>query len=213
MINFIQQFFLNPYLIFLILLVEFAVVTVWALRYRKEYVGYMLGWLVGIFGLVVYGALVGETTPVPETVQATAVEPGMNILQVTLPSLIGIVLGAWSMSLVVQSRKRGVLRSIVVAIITTVSFWLLVFLAIAAPYIATQRMIGLFTWAFGIGALSMIAILLHGGTQIPASRTTPPNVADPAIRNINTAPRKPVQQAKIDDSDRGPRRFGDRSGR
>lgn len=209
MINFIQQFFLNPYLIFLILLVEFGVVSYWALRHRREYVGYGLGWLIGIFGVVVYGALVGDTQPPPPA--PDAVDSGMNLLQVILPSLIGIILGAWSMSLVIQSRKKGVLRSIIVAMMTAMSFWLLIFLAISAPYINTQRMIGLFTWAFGIGALTMIAILMQGGTQIPASNnpTPPPTNPDPAVSNLkNPPPARKVPSAKIDD--REPRRFGNR---
>ncbi len=210
MIRFIQQFFLNPYLIFLILLVEIVVVSIWALRMRKEYVGYGLGWLIGIFGLVVYGALVGENEVAPPA-EAT-VEYSMNFLQVIMPSLLGFTSGAWIISLVIRSRKAIALRSIVVTLMTTVSFWLLIFLAIAAPYITTQRMIGLFTWAFGIGALMMLAFIRQQELQKQQDAKKKPNNPDRAAKNINRPQPRNVPQAKIEEQG-PPRRFGDRSDR
>ncbi len=195
MVQFIQQFFLNPFLIFIILMAVFIVVSIWAIRRRQEYIGYGLGWLIGVFGMVIYGALVGDAEPVAQA--EPVMEKGMNILQVTIPSILGMGLGAWTMSLVVQSRKTGMLRSIIVAFLTALSLWLVFFLLVSAPYPPTQRMLGLFAWAFGIGALTMMAILRQGGTNIPSSTRQSTIQNDPAGRNL--PPQRRIPSAQIDD--------------
>jgi hypothetical protein len=200
-VQFIQQFFLNPILIFFILIVAFVVVSVWSIRQRQEYIGYGLGWLIGLFGMVIYGALVGDNEAVAQADPIT--ETAMNVLQVTIPSIIGIGLGAWTMSLVVQSRKTGMLRSIIVAFLTALSLWLVFSLLVSAPYPTTQRMLGLFTWAFGIGALTMIAIARQGSARIPSIMNPQANPsADPAGRNVT--PTRQVPSAKIDDPNTRP---------
>lgn len=195
MVQFIQQFFLNPFLIFLILMAVFIVVSIWAIRRRQEYIGYGLGWLIGVFGMVIYGALVGDAEPVAQA--EPIIETSMNVLQVTIPSILGIGLGAWTMSLVVQSRKTGMLRSIIVAFLTALSLWLVFFLLVSAPYPPAQRMLGLFAWAFGIGALTMMAILRQGGTNIPSSTQQAAIQNDPAGRNL--PPQRRIPSAQIDD--------------
>lgn len=211
MINFLQQFFLNPYLIILILLGLFVLISFWAIRIRKELVGYGLGWLIGIFGLVIYGVLVGEPSDATQ-VSEGVVEHSMNLLEVTMPSLLGILSGAWILQKIVVSEKKTEWRPVVVTILTTATFWLIVFLAVAAPYINTQRMIGLFTWAFGIGALMMLAVMRQKEIQKQQNQKSKPNNPDPQIRNLNQPQKPNVPHAKIDEQ-KTPRRFGDHQNR
>jgi len=178
MVQFIQNFFLSPFLILLILFVVFVVLSWWALYRRREYIGYGLGWLIGVFAMVVYGALVGDPEPIAQV--AVPTETTLNILQVIFPSIIGIGLGIVAMWMVNQTRYRGVQKSIVVALLTAMSIWVLFLMIVSAAYPITQRMIGLFALAFSIGAVSMFAIARQSNTPIPASNfpSDKPSVVD-----------------------------------
>lgn len=167
MVQFIQDFFLSPVLIMFILLIVFLMLSTWALRRRKEYLGYGLGWLIGVFAMVVYGALVGDP-PEPEAT-AQAVEIGgvtLNLFQVIFPSLIGIMLGAGAMASVNVTQNKGVQQSILVAILTAISLMVLFLMVVSSAYPVSQRMIGLFALAFAIGAVTMMVVYRQQGTHV-----------------------------------------------
>ena len=179
MVQFIQSFFLSPFLIMLILFAVFIVLSWWAIQRRREYIGYGLGWLIGVFAMVVYGALVGDPEPIAQV--AIPVETTLNIFQVLFPSLIGISLGILAMWMVNQTRYRGVQKSILVALLTAMSIWVIFLMIVSAAYPVTQRMIGLFSLAFAIGAVSMYAIVRQAQTPIPASNF--PSDKPPVVDN------------------------------
>lgn len=198
MVQFIQNFFLSPFLILLILFAVFAVLSWWALRRHKEYIGYGLGWLIGVFAMVVYGALVGDPEPVA---QATPVETTLNIFQVVLPSIIGITIGILAMWMVNQTRYRGVQKSIVVALLTAMSIWVLFLMIVSTAYPTTQRMIGLFALAFAIGAVSMYAVFRQSHTPVPESNF--PSGKPPVIDK--TATRDGIPSISLGDNNTGNR--------
>lgn len=165
MVQFIQNFFLSPFLIFIILVAVFFWLSWWALQRHKEYVGYGLGWLIGVFGMVIYGALVGDPAPAAQT--DTTLPSTLNIFQVLLPSLLGLILGAGSMSMVRQTSDKSVRKSIVVALLTALALWVLFLMVVSTAYPITQRMIGIFALAFAIGALTMLVIFRQSPSRVP----------------------------------------------
>ena len=183
MVQFIQNFFLSPFLIMVILLGVFIVLSWWALARRRDYIGYGLGWLIGVFAMVVYGALVGDPEPIAQVEIPT--DTTLNIFQVILPSIVGIVLGGLAIWMVNQTQYRGVQKSIVIALLTSLSIWVLFWMIVSSAYPATQRMIGLFALAFSIGAVAMFAMLRQSQTPIPNSNfpSDKPSVVDNNPRN------------------------------
>ena len=190
MVQFIQNFFLSPFLILLILLAVFIILSLWALQRRREYIGYGLGWLIGVFAMVVYGALVGDPPPASQTELTN--EATLNVLQVIFPSIIGIVLGIVAVWMVNQTRYRGVQKSLVVALLTATSIWILFLMVVSAAYPLTQRMIGLFTLAFAIGAVSMFAIVRQ--PHIPISDSNAPSRKPDVVDNN---PRSRIPNAPV----------------
>lgn len=187
MVQFIQNFFLSPFLIFIILIAVFFWLSWWAIQRRKEYVGYGLGWLIGVFGMVIYGALVGDPPAVAQT--DTTIPNTLNIFQVTLPSILGLVLGAWSMSLIRQTSDKSVQKSIVVALLTALALWVLFLMIVSTAYPTTQRMIGIFALAFAIGALTMLAVFRQSPTRVPQSDISASSFSAQADqRNIPSMP-------------------------
>jgi len=198
MVQFIQNFFLSPFLIMIILFAVFVVLSWWALNRHKEYIGYGLGWLIGVFAMVVYGALVGDPEPVA---QATPAETTLNIFQVVFPSIIGIALGILAMWMVNHARYRGVQKSIVVALLTAMSIWVLFLMIVSSAYPTTQRMIGLFALAFAIGAVSMFAIFRQSNT--PVQNSNFPSDKPPVIDK--TATRDGIPSISLGDNNTGNR--------
>lgn len=187
MVQFIQNFFLSPFLIFIILVAVFVWLSWWAIQRRKEYIGYGLGWLIGVFGMVIYGALVGDP---PLAAQADTTIPNtLNIFQVLLPSILGLLLGGGSMSLIRQTSDKSVQKSIVVASLTALALWVLFLMIVSTAYPITQRMIGIFALAFAIGALTMLAIFRQAPSRVPNSNIPTDSFdAQAQQRNIPTIP-------------------------
>lgn len=196
MVQFIQNLFLSPFLIVIVLGIVFLALSWWSLKRRREYIGYGLGWLIGVFGMVVYGALVGEPDPVAQGAIDFTVT--LNLFQVLFPSFIGISLGAGAMSLVRSTDNKGVQNSIVVAMLTALSLWVLFLMLVSSTFPATQRMIGLFALAFGIGALTMMAIF----------RQSPRKASDSNF--VNTPDRANAQGIPSVPADENPNRIRER---
>ena len=191
MIQFIQDFFLSPFLIMVILIGVFVVLTWWALRRHKEYIGYGLGWLIGVFLMVVYGALIGDPQP---PVGPPDGPTTLNILQVIFPSLIGLGFGAWALWMIRQSYNRSVQKSIVIALLTAVSISVIFLMIVSSGFPATQRMIGLFALAFAIGAVTMYALSRQSGSSVPVDNL-------PSSDNL----RSEIPNASLDDRNTGNR--------
>lgn len=159
MIAFFQDILLSDVLIFIVLFVAFAALTNWALNRLREFPGYGLGWLIGLFVMIVYSSLVGQ----PETpaIAATAGQGvTLNFFQVFLASFLGIVFGVTAM-LLARLWQGVAQQTIKIAMFTAIGVILIFLMFIAAS--ETRRMIGIFALAFSISAVSVLVLLPNRG--------------------------------------------------
>ncbi|GAB5491842.1 MAG: hypothetical protein Phog2KO_20570 [Phototrophicaceae bacterium] len=139
-----QEFILSQWLILIALTISFIVISRWAIVVLKEYPGYGLGWMIGLFFVLVYLSVGGEA-------DTDAPVRFLNGFQVFIATLFGLVVG----SLIIfglrfgMGHARGI--SLQVAIYTALNLTLLFLVFIAGPI--TQRMIGIFGLAIGIATL------------------------------------------------------------
>lgn len=148
-----RELFLSPVLIVLILFVLFMILTYWALAVLKEYPGYGLGWLVGLFFVVVYVSLGGWQTDGAEQ----NLNSPLNIFQVLCPGIVGILLGGALVFALRIGNSYSAARGIKIAAMTALGVVLLFLMFMVG--VATQRMIGIFALAFCIAALAGIVFL------------------------------------------------------
>jgi small-conductance mechanosensitive channel len=173
MFGLIESILLSQFLIFMVIFAMLLVVTSWAFRAR-EYPGYILGWLVGIFFIIVYRTVTGGETPAPDAVEeiaeaAQSEEIRLSLFAVLIPSLFGLISGFGVLYFLREFGSTRTRRSITIAVLTSIVIIVLYFLATTTQY--TGRIIGIFALAFAIGALTTIVI--GGGSPRPP-RSAPP---------------------------------------
>lgn len=177
MLGIIQEIFLSPLFILVVLLVIFGMLTRWAVFNLQEYPGYGLGWLLGVFFIVVYSALVGNQAP-PDPPLLDAPANPLNIFQIAVSAFVGfgtgiatiIVSRLWTSSRVRQSLK--------VATFTTLAI-IILFMMVVSNY-DVQRMIGIFALAFSIAAVSIYVIFPQQANDQPA----PPRMEGVSSQNL-----------------------------
>ena len=141
----LQDVLLNKIIIVASLSLILLLVSHWALVTLREYPGYGLGWLLGIFFIIVYISLGGGQN------YASDAPEYLNIFQVFLATLMGLIFGS-----LVQLGLRFGMRmaqgvALQVALYTSLSI-IVVFLALMEGPIA-HRMVGIFALAVGIATL------------------------------------------------------------
>jgi hypothetical protein len=159
--GFIQDLLLSEFIIFFALFGALAVLSRWALLSLKEYLGYGLGWMLGLFFVIVYSSLTGDPEPVME---AQAIEIGgvtLTAFQVFLPSVLGFALGAGLMVIIALGRGKTMQQALKIAGLTALNL-ILIFLMFVTDETG-RRMIGLFALAFGIG--TVLAMVMARGRQ------------------------------------------------
>jgi|FLYN01.1.fsa_nt_gi hypothetical protein len=159
-INFIEQVILSDLLIFIVLLVILGLTTLWSLFRLREFAGYVLGWFIGIFAILVFRAIGGDLGPDV----ATAADPNtaLTASDILLPSLLGLALGFGVMFLLSAVGDMRAMRASTIAIITASSVLMLYFMAVSPAF--TRKVVGIFALAFSIGALLHV-VLLPGPTR------------------------------------------------
>lgn len=150
MIQFIQNLFLGDVFIFLVLFVVLIVVTNWA-RGRREYTGYLLGWMIGIFFVIIYGSITGPNDNEVAAQVAEAGQIALGLGQVIVASLIGLLTGAGIILFIKITGDTRAKSALKVAIMTGLSVIVLFLMFVVSP--ETRRMIGIAAFAFGIAAL------------------------------------------------------------
>lgn len=155
MFDLIEDIILSDFLIFIVVIAMLVVVTSWAFRTR-EYPGYVLGWLVGIFLIIMYRALFGDGSGAEETVET--VERRLSFFTVICPSFIGLLLGFGLLYFIRNYGASHARRALTVAIMTALLIVVLFFLSISSQ--ATRQVMGLFALAFSIGVLSNLVVLI-----------------------------------------------------
>ena len=173
MLQFIQSLVLSDALIFIILGVVYASLTVWALRTLREYIGYALGVLVALFFVVIYSSLgVGH---ISDGTDAT-----LNFFQVICPAILGFGVGGVTLFLLrMLQGLQGARTSMMIAFFTALNLTLIFLMFVQGP--VARRMIGLFALAFAIAALFTLALLqgrvrsqgytAQGAPMAPGQRT------------------------------------------
>ena len=166
MINIVQGILLSPILIFIVLGVLFLALSRWALS-RREVLGYALGWLIGVFFMIIYSSLTGGETVVDATAQD--VQIGDDVLtfgQIIFASIFGLIVGAGSMFLIRLQANSQARRALVVALLTGLNLIVLFFVIISSS--GTQRLIGISAMAFAITIL-FIVVLDRARTTAPVA--------------------------------------------
>jgi hypothetical protein len=141
----LQDILLNKIIIVATLSVVFLVISQWALVTLREYMGYGLGWLLGLFFVIVYISLGGGQNNI-------SAEPEyLGIFQVFIATFLGLVFGG-----LMQVGLRFGMRmaqgvALQVALYTSLGI-IVVFLALMEGPIA-HRMVGIFALAVGIATL------------------------------------------------------------
>lgn len=144
MLNMIQDLLLNQVIILIVLMIVLLIITRWAVLVNKQYAGYALGWLLGLFFLLVYASLFADRVREP-------VSEGPNLFQVFLATFFGLVGGAavqYALRFWMGSRRGLALQA---AIYTAINLILLFLVIIESE--TTQRMVGIFGLALGIATL------------------------------------------------------------
>jgi hypothetical protein len=141
----LQDILLHQFIIILALGAVFLVVTYWALASLREYMGYGLGLMLGLFFIIVYVSLGGGSN------NDSGVPQYLGILQVFIATFVGLIFGG-----LIQLGLRFGMRmaqgvALQVALYTSISI-VVVFLVVMEGQIA-QRMIGIFALAVAIATL------------------------------------------------------------
>jgi len=177
MLDLIESILLSDLLILVVLIIMLGVVTRWAMS-SKDYPAYALGWLVGIFFIVIFRALSGdESTPVEETVETT--KSTLNVFLVLFSALIGIGGGLGMMFAIRRfAGHAGAGKSVTIAVSTSTLIIVLFILATSGE--TSRQVISIVALAFAIGALS--AYVLKLGIRAPRT-----SVSRYATQNIPAA--------------------------
>ena len=167
----IQSIVLSDGFLIAVLLIAFAIVSRWAIVSLREYRGYALGWLLGLFFIVVLSSLMGESTPPPDA--ATEIETTLGFGQIIISTIIGGVLALMVIGLSILPGTVMMARALNVALLTGIGVVVLFLMFIAQD--ETRRMISIGTLAFGIGMLLsqiiLTGILRSRSRQMPIPET------------------------------------------
>src|SRR5262249_45165451 len=118
----------------------------------REGAGYILGWLIGIFLILVFSTLFPYAPPPATNPTPTVVQP-LTFGELILPSILGFVLGFGALLIVRfggYSDSR-IQRALTVAAL--MSFTLIAGYLILRTNIADRMTVAIFVLTFGIGAL------------------------------------------------------------
>lgn len=141
-----QDIILSQALIIVALLAVFFVISRWALAVLREYPGYALGWMMGLFFIIVRIS-VGGSEPRPEDAVTY-----VNGLQVFVSTLFGLLVGSVILLALRFGMKHARAVALQVAAYTALNI-ILIFLVAISSNPVFQKMIGIFSLAIGIAAL------------------------------------------------------------
>ncbi len=191
-INTIEQIILSDLLIFIVLLSILGLTTLWSLFRLREFAGYVLGWFIGFFAILVFRAIGGDLGPDV----AAAAEPtsALTANDIILPSLLGVVLGFGVMFLLSILGDVRAMRASTIAIITATSVLMLYFMAVSPAFI--RRGVGIFALAFSIGALLHVVLIAGPARRVlRRSRVTTVDSARARAANRPAAAASPPAEA------------------
>ncbi|MFW5696392.1 MAG: hypothetical protein ACOCXR_01260 [Phototrophicaceae bacterium] len=168
MTDLIRGLFSSPVLTILVMLGMLAFITSWAFR-QKEYPGYLLGWLVGIFAIIVSQAT-SDTRSMPSPDEAEIAATTLPLLSVIGVTIIGMGIGGGVLFLLRRFVDRQVQRSLYLAFFTAMLVILLYTLSSTTG--RTNQLTSIFGLAFAIGSLAVVVV---GGSPRRTWRTNRPS--------------------------------------
>jgi len=168
MTDLIRGLFSSPVLTILVMLGMLAFITSWAFR-QKEYPGYLLGWLVGIFAIIVSQAT-SDTRSLPSPDEAEIAATTLPLLSVLGVTIIGMGIGGGVLFLLRRFVDRQIQRSLYVAFFTAMLVILLYTLSSTTG--RTNQLTSIFGLAFAIGSLAVVVV---GGSPRRSLRTNRPS--------------------------------------
>lgn len=145
----IQSIFLSDFTIIMLISLTGLAITGWAIS-KREYTGYILGVLAGIFLVLLFSTIFPEAEPV-ETEQVSS--RSLTFLTVFIPGLFGLVLGVGVPAAMNATQLNAYRR------VRALSIALLMSLVISAGYLMLlastniRMMIAVFILAIAIGVL------------------------------------------------------------
>ena len=157
-------------MIFLLMGVALLIITGWALSLR-EMPGYLLGWLVGIFLIIVIGTLAQPQMPMEDPNFVVT----LSFFGIVLPSAFGLALG---FGVLLAARVGGgsssrVARALTVAVLVSFTLVTSYLLLLSAP--AFRIMLAIFALTFAIGALFNYILMRGSAYQRFVPDTEPVN--------------------------------------
>ncbi len=151
LLNIIQQILFSDFVVFALMALVVAIISSWAYSLR-EGPGYLLGWLVGIFLIVVLATLFPYVAPPVDSLGQPVPNP-LTFGQLIIPSFFGLIFGFGILLIVrlgVASDSR-IRRALTVA--TLLSFTLVTGYVILRSSIDQRMGLAVFILTFAIGAL------------------------------------------------------------
>jgi hypothetical protein len=148
-----QEIFLGDFMVFFVMGIALLLVTSWAFRLR-EFAGYALGWLVGIFIIIFLSLLTWSSEPNTAATTLDGDAPlRVNFFLAMIASAFGLAIGFGILELVKfggRSESRAA-RALLIASLVTINLvsWYLLLMAARD----TRLVIALFVLAFAIGML------------------------------------------------------------
>ena len=103
--QFIQSVVLSDVMIFLIMAAVGCAITIYAFS-QREYAGYALGWMGGIFVIILLSSLSPTAAPDP-TLGAGASEAEVSFLAIFIPGLVGLLAGFGAIAAMSISRVHS----------------------------------------------------------------------------------------------------------
>jgi hypothetical protein len=173
MYDIFQDVFLSPFLFFIVMIGMMIALTVWAFR-LQEYAGYILGWLVAIFVIVVWATVTGgqPSGVEEEAAQIQTEDVRLSLFAVAVPSLLGLLGGFGTLFVMREFSGSRTWRSATIALLTWLLVMTIYFLLSSSALVS--RLVGIFALAFAIGALSTV-VFFGSPTPRPPERRFNPN--------------------------------------
>lgn len=164
--EFLQSVILSEFMMFFLVGVILVLVTTWAYS-RREYAGYLLGWLIGLLGMIILSVFsIGSTTDdVSAVAQVDVFRDPAVMVGMLFGAMLGVAIGFGIMMLArdEQGTQSRVRRSLTIALATSftlISGYLLVITARPFRLVIAVLVLGL-----AIGALLSFVL----GQQRPRS--------------------------------------------
>jgi hypothetical protein len=150
--NLIEQILLSDFTVFALLALAVLVITNWA-RTLREGAGYLLGWLIGLFLIIVLSALFPYTVVAPIDPAVPPVQRTLTFFQLIIPSIFGLGIG-FGLLFVIRiggNSDRRVGRALTVAAL--LSFTLTTGYLILRNPVSDRWGLAVFALTFAIGSL------------------------------------------------------------